>query len=214
MATADGSDSPSGEGPRSMKRLVLSFAVASLAAAAPAHAATRTISIGAAFTPSAAVVPSGTTVVWRNDDSKPHAISGDLDSAQLQPGASTAPRVLRRLGEYHYALADNSAVKGTIVVSQPASRRPAKAVGSASRTLRGSLVLRVNEKYTFFDAQWRTTTGACNAEVGNGSRTVVLRATLNKVKYFRGRGHESLSQRNVPVRWIRYAELVDADTSA
>src|SRR3954447_24491874 len=115
----------------SMKRLVLAAAVASLAIAPPAHAATRTITIGAAFTPSIVVVPPGSTLIWRNADSKAHTISGDVNSAALQPGASTAPRVLRGLGEYHYSLADNGSVKGMVLVARSSARKPAKAVGHA-----------------------------------------------------------------------------------
>src|SRR3954462_2109430 len=160
-----------------MKRLGLAAAVASLAAPPPAHAATRTITIGAAFTPSVVVVAPGTAVVLRNSDSLPHTITGDLSSGMLQPGTSTSARVLRRLGEYRYTLADNGSVKGMVIVARSAARRPAKAVGNATATLRGSLVLRVNEKYTFYDGDWRSTSGACNGEVGTGSRTVVMRAT-------------------------------------
>jgi plastocyanin len=196
-----------------MKRLVLLAAVASLTAAPTAHAATRTISIGAAFTPSVVVVTPGTTVVWRNDDSREHTITGDLNSSTLAPGASTAPRVLTRLREYHYELADNGNVNGTIVVARKAARRPAKAVGTATGTLRGTATLTVNERYTFYDGEWRSISGACNAEVGNGTRTLAMRINLNKVKYFRGRGHESLSQRSAPVTFLRYAELVSGQTT-
>ena len=196
-----------------MKRLVLLAAVASLAAAPPAHAATRTITIGAAFTPSVVVVPPGTTLVWRNGDSKPHTLTGDINSTPLQPGVSTTPRVLSRLGEYHYELADNGNVNGTIVVARSATRRPATAVGSATSRLRGTATLTVNERYTFYDGEWRSTSGACNAEVGNGTRTLAMRVNLDKVKYFRGHGHESLSQRNAPVTFLRYAELVSGETT-
>jgi hypothetical protein len=195
-----------------MRRLAPLAALLALAAPLPAHAATRTIGIGSAFSPSVVVVPPGTTLIWRNDDSRPHQLGGELNSSVLQPGQRTAPRVLGRIHSYHYRLADNAAVRGTVIV-QRAQRRPARAGGDKTGAFRGSLVLRVNESYQFFDNDWRTTSGACNAEVGNGTRTVTMRANLNKVKYFRGRGHESLSQRNAPVTFVTYAERVNGNTS-
>lgn len=195
-----------------MRRLVPLAAAVALLAAPTAHAATRTITIGSAFTPSVVVVKPGTTLVWRNSDGQPHSFSGDVNSATIAPGASTTPRVLNREGQYHYALAGNGAVKGTVVVTRSAPR-PHVALGAASRTYHGFLELRVNEHATFYDNQWRTTTGACNAEVGDGTRTVLMRVALNKVRYFRGHGAESLAQRGARVTWIRYAEQVSGQTS-
>lgn len=195
-----------------MKRPVLALLALAFVGAPPAHAATRTIAIGAAFTPSVVVVAPGTTLIWRNDDSRVHTLTGDLNSSALQPNGQTAPRVLGRVGTYRYSLADNSAVRGTVVVARRAARR-ARPAGSATRMYRGSLVLRVDERYQFYDGEWRSTSGACNAEVGNGTRELVMRAALNKVKYFRGRGHDSLSQRSAKITWVRFAELVSGQTS-
>src|SRR4051812_41613614 len=105
-----------------MRRLVPLAAALALAATAPAHAATRTIVIGSAFTPSVLIVSPGTTLVWRNADGQAHSFSGDVKSAMLAPGASTTPRVLTREGQYHYALDGNGAVKATIVVARSAPR--------------------------------------------------------------------------------------------
>jgi plastocyanin len=195
-----------------MRRLVPLAAALALLAAPTAHAATRTITIGSAFTPSVVVVKPGTVLVWRNSDGQSHSFGGDLNSQLLQPGASTAPRVLNRPGQYHYSLSENPAVKGTVVVAR-ATPRPRAALGAATRTYRGSLTLTVNEKYTFYDNEWRSTSGACNAEVGDGSRTVQMRVLLPKVKYFRGHGAESLAERGATARFIRYAEQVSGKTS-
>jgi plastocyanin len=195
-----------------VRRSLLLTAAILLVAVSTAQAATRTITIGSAFTPSVVVVKPGTTLIWRNGDGQPHSFSGDVNSATIAPGASTAPRVINREGQYHYALAGNGAVKGTIIVAR-ATRRPRAALGAATRTYRGSLTLTVNEKYTFYDNQWRSTSGACNAEVGDGSRTVQMRVSLPKVKYFRGHGAESLAERGASARFIRYAEQVSGKTS-
>jgi plastocyanin len=195
-----------------MRRQVPLAVALALLAAPTAHAATRTITIGSAFTPSVVVVPPGTTLIWRNSDGQAHSFSGDVNSATIAPGASTAPRVLNREGQYHYALTGNGAVKGTVVVART-TPRPRHALGAASRTYRGSLTLTVNEKYSFYDNQWRSTSGACNAEVGDGSRTVQMRVSLPKVKYFRGHGAESLAERGASARFIRYAEQVAGKTS-
>src|SRR4051794_11032268 len=195
-----------------MRRIVPLAAAILLVAAAPAYAATRTITIGSAFTPSVLVVSPGTTPVWHNADGQAHTFSGDVNSNTIAPGASTAPRVINRQGQYHYALAGNGAVKGTIIVTR-AARRPHVALGAANRTYRGSLTLTVNEKYSFYDNQWRSLAGACNAEVGDGTRLVVMRVALPKVRYFRGHGAESLAQRGAHATWTRYAEQVAGKTS-
>src|SRR4051812_5452118 len=101
-----------------MRRIVPLAAAITLLAAAPAYAATRTITIDSAFSPSVLVVSPGTTLIWHNTGSQEHSFSGDVNSSTIAPGASTAPRVLTREGQYHYALAGNGAVKGTIVVAR------------------------------------------------------------------------------------------------
>src|SRR3954469_13994711 len=131
-----------------MRRIVPLAAAILLVAAAPAYAATRTITIGSAFTPSVLVVSPGTTLVWHNADGQAHSFSGDVNSNTIPPGASTAPRVINRQGQYHYALAGNGAVKGTIIVTR-AAPRPHVAPGPPNPPLPGHLPVTLKEKFPF-----------------------------------------------------------------
>jgi plastocyanin len=195
-----------------MRRLIPLAAAVALAAAPTAHAASRTIAIGAAFTPSVVVVTPGTTLIWTNGDGQAHTLTGDISSPAIKAG-ETYSRALVRSGQYHYTDAGNAAVKGTIVVMAKRKASRGKAVGAATRMFTGTLTVRVSEHYRFYDSDWRSTAGACNGEVGTGSRSVQMRVALPKVKYFRGRGAESLSERGARATLVRYAEQVTGNTS-
>lgn len=196
-----------------MRRLILPAAIALIAAApTTANAASRTITIGSAFGPSIVVVHSGTTVVWHNTDSRVHTLTGDIRSGAIAAG-DTYQRALVKLGAYRYYDANNGLAKGTVIVTARRSTHPGRAVGAASRAMKGSLVVRVNESYRFYDNDWRSTSGACNGEVGNGSRSVQMRIALPNVRYFRSAKAESLSQRGARVTLVRDGEQVSAQNA-
>ena len=169
------------------------------------------MAIGAAFNPSVIVVTPGTTVNWHNGDGSSHRLTGGVPSRTIAPTENFA-RAFVKPGTYRYADAANPAIKGTVIVARRA-KGTRRATGAASRFYSGTMTLRIAEHYRFYDSQWRSTQGACNAEVGNGSRLLTMRVALPKVRYFRSNRVESLGQRRVKATFVRYAELVSGNTT-
>lgn len=118
-----------------MRKLILTLVAtaAVLAAAGPASAATKTISIyGSGFSPSSATVTEGDTVTWKNRDNANHQVladKGQFVSPILRPGQSFS-FTFRAAGSYTYKdelrpkLAGKIVVKGlpptlTLLASQP-----------------------------------------------------------------------------------------------
>jgi plastocyanin len=197
-------------------RWTAGFAALVLLAVAPvARAAGPTVSITAStFKPAIVVVAPGTTVTWRDDDAVAHSLSGDVRSpAPIAPGTTYA-RKFTSTGDYHYADAANSAKQGTVVVAASGRSHPSRPPGPRSKLVThrytGTMTLTVREQFRFYDGHWQSFVGACNAEVGGGTRTVLLRAKLNHAKYTRGFGSELLSDLNAPATLVRYSETVKA----
>jgi plastocyanin len=190
------------------------MAMVLLAVAPAARAAGPTVSITAStFKPAIVVVPLGTTVTWRNDDTAPHAVVGDVASpGPIQPGMTYARR-FTAFGDYHYADAANPAKKGTVVVAAAGSSHPPRAPaghGLVTHLYTGTMTLTVNESYRFYDGKWQSFHGPCNGEVGDGTRNIELRAKLSHAKYSRGFGTEILSDNSAKATLVRYAEKVTA----
>ena len=106
-----------------MRRLTtLVAAVAALAVAAPAEAATVTVRIvRAGFTPAAVTINFGDTVVWRNADTTNHQVvadSGAFASPILRPGQSFS-FTFRTSGTFRYRDALEPAERGRVVVRGP-----------------------------------------------------------------------------------------------
>ena len=103
-----------------MRKLILALAaVAALAVAGPAGAATKTINIFATtFSPTTATVTEGDTVTWVNKDKVNHQVLADkaqFVSAILRPNQSFS-FVFRAAGTYTYKDELHPTLKGTILV--------------------------------------------------------------------------------------------------
>jgi plastocyanin len=103
-----------------MRKLILALAaVAPLAVAGPAGAATKTINIfGSTFSPKTATITEGDTVTWVNKDNANHQIladKGQFASAILHP-KQTFSFTFRAAGTYTYRDELNSKLRGTITV--------------------------------------------------------------------------------------------------
>ncbi len=103
-----------------MRKLILAFAaVATLAVAGPAGAATKTINIyGSSFSPKTATITEGDTVTWVNRDNANHQIladKGQFASAILKP-KQTFSFTFRAAGTYGYSDELYPKIKGTITV--------------------------------------------------------------------------------------------------
>jgi plastocyanin len=103
-----------------MRKLILALAaVAALAVAGPAGAATKTINIyGSAFSPKSATITEGDTVTWVNRDNANHQIladKGQFVSPILKP-KQTWSFTFRAAGTYNYHDELYPKIKGTITV--------------------------------------------------------------------------------------------------
>lgn len=59
------------------------------------------------FSPNPATIPAGRLVVWRNTDAVVHRVvlnDRSVDTGDIAPGASTAPRVIGGANAYHCSL--------------------------------------------------------------------------------------------------------------
>jgi plastocyanin len=103
-----------------MRKLILALAaVAALAVAGPAGAATKTINVfHTTFSPKTTTVTEGDTVTWVNRDTINHQILADraqFVSAILKPG-HTFSFTFRAAGTYPYSDELHPSLKGTITV--------------------------------------------------------------------------------------------------
>jgi plastocyanin len=59
------------------------------------------------FSPNPATVPAGRLIVWRNVDTTTHRVvfnDGEVDSGDIQPGASSQPTGIAAPGPYHCSI--------------------------------------------------------------------------------------------------------------
>jgi plastocyanin len=99
---------------------VMAAMVVLLLGAAPAWAATETVTIdNYTFTPATLIVHPGDTVIWTNKDSIPHtatALDGkSFDSGAIDPGASWK-FVFTKVGHFTYRCAIHPDMRGSIDV--------------------------------------------------------------------------------------------------
>lgn len=104
----------------SMRKLILAFAaIAALAVAGPAGAATKAINIyGSTFSPTTATITAGDTVTWVNRDNANHQIladKGQFASAILRP-KQTFSFTFRAAGTYTYYDELHPKIRGTVIV--------------------------------------------------------------------------------------------------
>jgi plastocyanin len=107
-----------------MKKLImLTFALATLAAAPSALAATANVALTrSGFVPATARIVAGDTVTWTNNDTVNRSVvsnSGLFSSGILTPGESFSHTFAQR-GTYGYRDGTRTRVRGTVVVRLPA----------------------------------------------------------------------------------------------
>jgi plastocyanin len=100
--------------------LALALLVAAVAAVPASGAATRSIAVkDDVFSPKAATVAKGTTVVWRWQGDSPHNVvvtSGPVRFKSVVQRSGTFRRRLTRAGTYRYVCTIHAGMRGTIRV--------------------------------------------------------------------------------------------------
>jgi plastocyanin len=99
---------------------VMATIVAVLLGAAPALAATETVTINDyTYTPATLTVHAGDTVIWINQDSIPHTVTAldgkSFDSGAIDPSASWK-FVFTKAGHFNYRCAIHPDMRGAIDV--------------------------------------------------------------------------------------------------
>jgi plastocyanin len=136
------------------------------------------------FSPAVVVVPAGTVVRWQNNGMLSHSLGGQVRSpGELQPGG-TYQRRFTALGQYSYVDGRHPDNSGTVVVTAGSSRPP-HAHGNATYHYSATLKLFVSDEWTYYDSEWDSTTGPCNAQVGSGERLIHLDVHFPNVTYLR-----------------------------
>jgi plastocyanin len=197
--------------------LAIAIVGLALSAAPGAVAAARPVDIEpAAFEPGVVVVAPGTVVKWTNRDLRPRALRGDFSSPTIVPGNAFELR-FPHLGVFAYRDRDNPLITGTVIVAAGVGGRQANPPSNGPRFVtnewRGTLRFGVRESWKYLDGKFLSFDGPCNAEVGEGSRTVAFRASFPNVVYNRVGRLETLSGRSKPYRIQRYRETIDAKSS-
>ncbi len=185
--------------------------------AAAAASAVVTVSVTEqGFSPAVVVVPTGTVVRWQNNGKLAHSLSGQVRSpSDLQPGESYQRRFTSP-GEYNYVDGRHRASTGTVVVIAGSGRppagsgRPPRAHGNATYHYSASLKLSVDDQWTYYDPQWGSSTGPCNAQIGSGERLIHLDVHFLNVTYERvsSIGVEALTSPSVPGRFGDSGETI------
>jgi len=152
--------------------------------AAGASAAVNVSITEQGFSPAVVVVLTGTVVKWHNNGTLAHNLSGQVRSpGDLQPGQSYQRRFTTP-GEYRYIDRRHPDSAGTVVVLAGSGRAP-RAHGNAMHRYSAILKLSVDDQWTYYDPQWQSKTGPCNAQVGSGERVEHLDVHFSNVTYAR-----------------------------
>jgi plastocyanin len=168
------------------------------------------------YDPAVVVIPPGGQVEWRNKDTVPRGLTGDVNSSgPIRPG-ETYKRRFRRLGQYDYRDSADAQVRGTVIVAIAGGRRQRPGGGGGSgdflHKYRAALRLDLRETWKFRDSVWGTE-HPCSGQVGDGSRTVRFTANFPKVDYQRGFGNELFLARSKRFRIDVYREKMDSKVS-
>jgi len=190
----------------------LAVVVAQNAAWAAPTASVAKVSItGTGFSPAVVVVVIRTTVQWKNDDTLPHSLKGQVTSpAVLKPGA-TYQRKFTSPGEYPYFDGTHPDNTGTVVVIAGSSSLP-PAHGNATYHYTANLTLVVSENWTYYTPSCECTTPPCNGRIGTGERVVHLSVRFPTVTYDRypSLRVEDLYSSNAPGRFGKTTETVSS----
>ncbi|MGO9885549.1 MAG: cupredoxin domain-containing protein, partial [Solirubrobacteraceae bacterium] len=167
---------------------LIAFGFAGLAlrssASAAASAAVKVSVSELGFAPAVVVVPTGTVVQWQNDGTGPHSLSGQVRSpGDLGPGESYERRFISP-GEYSYHDGDAPDHVATVVVIAGMAHLP-RAHGSATHHYSAILKLSVDDQWIYYDPEWGSKTGPCNAQTGAGERLIHLDIDFPNVTYER-----------------------------
>jgi hypothetical protein len=179
-------------------------------AAAPAVIRPARVSIAdSKLAPAIVTIRLGGSVEWRNGGTRPQGLRGAVTTPTPIPVGQTFHRQFRRAGTYHYALADDPDVQGTVIVA--AGGGPGRARGGlVTHRYRGTFALAYRESYDFYDGRYGTRHGPCNNEVGSGIRDVSYRVALRNVRYTRIFTLENLTSAASPGHLATGHEHVDA----
>lgn len=151
-------------------------------AAAAASAVVRVSITEQGFSPAVVVIPTGTMVRWQNNGTLAHSLSGQVRSpSDLQPG-ETYQRRFTTPGEYTYLDGRHPDSAGTVVVIA-GSNRPPRAHGNATYHYSARLKLSVDDQWTYYDPEWGSKTGPCDAQTGSGERLIHLDVHFPNVTY-------------------------------
>jgi plastocyanin len=187
--------SPGGASPVCLRRrlgviwvvlIVAAFAgvVVKSDAAAAASAVVRVSITEQGFSPAVVVIPTGTVVRWQNNGTLAHSLSGQVRSpSDLQPG-ETYQRRFTTPGQYSYLDGRHHDSGGTVVVVAGSSRPP-HAHGNATYHYSARLKLSVDDQWTYYDSQWDSKSGPCDAQIGSGTRLIHLDVRFPNVTYDR-----------------------------
>jgi plastocyanin len=200
-------------------RRAIAAAIASLllvpAAAAGADRGSVDITAGG-FDPAVVVVPPGARVKWTNRTATARRLAGDFDSPPIGPG-TVFKRRFPRPGIYEYHDRGNPALTGTVIVgASGASGRgypPPTGPRLVAHHWRATLSIAIRERWDYLDGKYMTLRGPCNAEIGQGSRIVQMRAAFPDVLYRRFGRIETLVGRSRPYGIQKYDERIQATTS-
>ena len=192
---------------------LIAFGFAGLAlrssASAAASAAVKVSVSELGFAPAVVVVPTGTVVQWQNDGTGPHSLSGQVRSpGDLGPGESYERRFISP-GEYSYHDGDAPDHVATVVVIAGMAHLP-RAHGSATHHYSAILKLSVDDQWIYYDPEWGSKTGPCNAQTGAGERLIHLDIDFPNVTYERvsSIGVEALTSPPVPGRFGDSGETI------
>jgi plastocyanin len=153
-------------------------------AAAAASAVVRVSITEQGFSPAVVVIPTGTVVQWQNNGTLAHSLSGQVRSpSDLQPG-ETYQRRFTTPGQYSYLDGRQRDSAGTVVVIAGSSRPP-HAHGNATYHYSASLKLSVDDQWTYYDSEWDSKSGPCDAQIGSGERLIHLDVHFPNVTYDR-----------------------------
>lgn len=199
-----------------MRRGLLIVGLATLALAPGSSAAVRSAELRLTAEgpkPSVIVVPPGAKVRWVNGDAVAHTLRGQVESPAIPPGGSFGRR-FEKVGEYRYHDAANSAYRGTVVVLARigAVPPPRSSHGLVQHRYRAVVTVRDREAYRFYDGKYRTLHGPCNGEVGEGTRTEILRVRFPDVTYT-GIGRTEVLFSHGSDANLSHHEFVDAHAS-
>jgi plastocyanin len=181
-------------------------------AAAPAVTRPARVSItDSKLAPAIVTIHVGGSVEWRNGGARPHGLRGAVTTPTPIPVGQTFRKRFPRAGTYHYALADNPDVQGTVIVlAGGGGPGRARGGGLVTHRYRGTFALAYRESYEFYDGRYGTKQGPCNNEIGRGIRDVSYRVALRNVRYIRIFTIENLTSADSPGHVATGHEHVDA----